>query len=137
MSTEESKAVARRYVDEYLNQAKGVGGEDLFAPTYRSHFPGSSDPLDRKEHDHAIRLLVAAFPDARVTVEVMIAGGDRVVSRYTFRGTHQGIPPSGKQVTIGLIDIFRIADSRIVEQWSEFDTLGVLQQIGGFPSPGQ
>ena len=135
MSTEANKAIARRYFDEYLNQGKGVGGEDLFAPTYRSHFPGSPGPLDRKEHDQLTIRLFVAFPDGRFTVEDTIAEGDRVVSRYTFRGTHlgtwiSGTPPTGKQVTITGNEIHRIADGRIVEQWSEFDSSGVAGQLG-------
>ena len=70
MSTEANKAVARRYFDEFLNQGKGVGGEDLFAPTYRSHFPGSPGVLDKQERDHLTSRLFAAFPDAYQTLAV-------------------------------------------------------------------
>ena len=134
MATEANKAVARRYFDEFLNQGKGVGGEDLFAPTYLSHFPGSTGPLDKPEHDHLTLRLFAAFPDGRFTVEDTIAEGDRVVSRYTFRGTHQGpfrgLSPTGKPLTFTGNEIHRIVDGRIVEQWSEFDSSGVAQQLG-------
>jgi ketosteroid isomerase-like protein len=87
---EVNKAVARRYFDEFLNQGKGVVGEDLFAPNYRSYFPGSPGPLDKQEHDHVTITFFSAFPDGHFTVEDVIAEGDKVVSRYTFRGTHQG-----------------------------------------------
>ena len=144
MSTEANKAVARRYFEEFLNQGKGVVEEGLFAPTYQSYFPGRPGPLDKQEHDHVTITFFAAFPDAHFTVEDMIAEGDRVVSRYTYRGTHQGswtavlgIPPTGKQVTISGNEIFRIADGRIVEQWSQFDLIGALRQFGVVPPPGQ
>lgn len=134
MSTEANKAIARRYFDEYLNQGKGVVGEDLFAPTYRSHFPGSPGPLDRKEHDQLTIRLFVAFPDAHFTVEDTIADQDKVVSRYTFRGTNQGpfqgISPTGKPLTFTGNEIHRIVDGRIVEQWSEFDSSGVARQLG-------
>jgi predicted ester cyclase len=141
MSTEANKAVARRYVDEYLNQGQGVGGDDLFSLNYRCHFPGNM-VLDKKEHDHITITFFAAFPDGRFSVEDMIAEGDRVVSRYTFRGTHQGVwitgtPPTGKQVTLSGNEIHRIVDGKVVEQWSEFDTLSALQQFGVIPAPGQ
>ena len=144
MATEANMAVARRYFEEFLNQGKGVAGEDLFAPNYRSYFPGSPDPLDKKEHDHVTITFFAAFPDGHFTVEDTIAEGDRVVSRYTFRGTHQGrwtaalgTPPTGKHVTISGNEIFRIADGRIVEQWAQFDIIGALRQFGVVPPLGQ
>jgi predicted SnoaL-like aldol condensation-catalyzing enzyme len=144
MSTEENKAVARRYFEEFLNQGKGVVGEDLFTPTYRSYFPGSPGPLDKTEHDHVTITFFEAFPDGHFTVEDMIAEGDKVVSRYTFRGTHRGrwtaalgTPPTGKHVTISGNEIFRIADGRIVEQWAQFDIIGALRQFGVVPPPGQ
>jgi len=134
VATEANKAVTRRYFDEFLNQGKGTGGEDLFAPTYRSHFPGSPGPLDKQAHDHLTMRLFAAFPDGRFTVEDTIAEGERVVSRYTFRGTNQGpfqgISPTGKPLTFTGNEIHRIVDGRIVEQWSEFDSAGVARQLG-------
>ena len=134
MVTEANKAVARRYFDEFLNQGKGVGGEDLFAPTYRSHFPGSPGVLDKQERDHLTSRLFAAFPDGLFSVEDTIADQDTVVSRYTFRGTHQGpfqgISPTGRLLTFTGNEIHRIIDGRIVEQWSEFDSSGVTRQLG-------
>jgi len=71
----------------------------------------------------------------------MIAEGDKVVVRSTFRGTHKGdlmgIPPTGKQVTMPLILIYRIADDKIVEHWMQADALGLLQQLGVIPPMGQ
>ena len=134
MATEANKAITRRYFDEFLHQGKGVGGEELFAPTYRSHFPGSPEPLDKQERDHLTMRLFSAFPDGRFTVEDTIAEGDQVVSRYTFRGTHQGpfrgIAPTGRPVVFTGNEIHRIVDGQIVEQWSEFDSSGVARQLG-------
>jgi predicted ester cyclase len=144
MSTEANKAVARRYFEEYLNEGKGVIGDDLFAPDYRSYFPGSTGALDKQEHDHFSITFFAAFPDGHFTIEDMIAEGEQVVSRYTMRGTHQGrwaaalgTPPTGKHVTISGNEIFRIADGRIVEQWSQFDIISALRQFGVVPPSGQ
>ena len=139
MSTEANKAVARRYWEE-TEQGKGVVGEDLFAPTYRHYLPGSSGPLDSKGSEHFSSMFYSAFPPGQVTIEDMIAEGDKVVSRITLRGTHQGtfqgIPPTGKQVTITGIQILRIADGKIVEHRSELDALGLLQQLGVIPPMG-
>ena len=80
----------------------------------------------------------AAFPDVHYTVEDQIAEGDKVVVRYRFRGTHlgafQGMPPTGKQVTYTGILIYRIVDGKIAEQWTEFDLLGFLRQLGVLPN---
>ncbi len=85
--------------------------------------------------------VLAAFPDLHVTPEDVIAEGDSVVARLTSRGTHQGefqgIPPTGKQITLTGIEVFRIADGTIAERWGEFDFLGLLQQLGVIPSPAQ
>ncbi len=85
--------------------------------------------------------LRAAFPDLRITIEDQVAEGDRVVTRWTARGTHtgafQGIPPTGKQGRMTGIDIDRIADGKVVECWVNSDDLGLLQQLGVIPTPGQ
>ena len=139
MSTEDSKAVARRYWKE--SEDGGIVGDDVLAPNYRFYFPGNPSPLDRQGHHDFSIMFYKAFPDARFTVEDMIAEGDKVVSRYTIRGTNLGpflgIPPTGKQTTIGGITIFRVAGGQIVEQWSQVDILGRLQQLGVVPRPGQ
>lgn len=75
------------------------------------------------------------------TIEDQIAEGDKVVSRLTIRGTHKGefmgIPPSGRQFTVELIDIHRISGGKVVERWGIFDQLGMMQQLGVIPAPVQ
>jgi predicted ester cyclase len=70
----------------------------------------------------------------------MIAEGEKVVTRKTYRGTHQGeflsIPPTGRHVSLGLIDIMRIVDGKVVEHWNVGDDLGMLQQLGVIPPLG-
>jgi steroid delta-isomerase-like uncharacterized protein len=87
------------------------------------------------------RVVRAGFPDFRLTEEDTIAEGDKVVNRWSFRGTHggefMGIPATNKEVTTSGIDIFRIADGRIVEVWQSTDQLGLLQQLGVIPAPEQ
>jgi len=95
----------------------------------------------RDEFKQLLSLYITAFPDARFTVEDQIAEGDRVASRYTFRGTHQGelmgIAPTGKQVTVTGMIINRIVNGKSEEGWLNFDALGMLQQLGAAPVPGQ
>jgi steroid delta-isomerase-like uncharacterized protein len=75
-----------------------------------------------------------AFPDFRAVIHDLIAEDDKVVTRKTFDGTHEGellgIPPTGKEVTIELIDILRVADGKITDHWSVVDQLGLMQQLG-------
>ncbi len=79
----------------------------------------------------------SAFPDARFTIDDMIAEGDRVATKKTFTGTHQGpfagIPPTGNRVTLTYVDILRVRDGRIVEHWLSMDQLSFMQQLGVIP----
>jgi steroid delta-isomerase-like uncharacterized protein len=84
-----------------------------------------------------------AFPDLSCTVEDQVAEGDKVVSRWTLRGTHQGeffgVPASGKRVEMSGIQVDRFAEEsgKIVEEWAEFDLLGAMRQMGAIPEPQQ
>jgi steroid delta-isomerase-like uncharacterized protein len=85
-----------------------------------------------------ITLYKTAAPDLRATVEDMIAEGDKVVTRWTVRGTHQGEteefgPPTGRQFEIKGLTMHRIEGGKIVEEWEGYDNLGVLQQLGLAP----
>jgi steroid delta-isomerase-like uncharacterized protein len=96
---------------------------------------------DIQGHEEARQLATmykTAFPDMNVSVEDEIAEGDKVVTRWTIRGTHQGEieefgPPTGKQIEIKGITIHRIEDGKIVEEWERYDNLSVLQQLGLAP----
>jgi steroid delta-isomerase-like uncharacterized protein len=111
--------------------------ERLYGAEWVGHFPGMP-PLDAAGHRQYSEVMIAAFPDLERTIEDMVAEGDKVVARWTAKGTHtgdfQGIPPSGRVATSSGITIFRIADGRIVEEWSESDMLGLLQQVGAIPT---
>jgi steroid delta-isomerase-like uncharacterized protein len=88
-----------------------------------------------------VSMIRSAFPDLRVTLEDDIAEGNKVVSRWRAQGTHQGelmgIAPTGNQVAITGITIHRIEEGKIVEEWENWDALGMMQQIGAVPSPEQ
>jgi predicted ester cyclase len=96
-------------------------------------------PPDREGIRQTIRMLREAFPDIHIRNEELIAEGDKVVSRQTSRGTHEGefmgIRPTGKEVTWTGILMFRIADGKIVDQWLEQDVMGLMQQLGVAPEP--
>ena len=140
MSTEENKAVVHRYFEEE-SKRNWAGIEELFAPDYVIHGapPGISPGLAGLRQ--LITAFWTAFPDEHAVVEDLIAEGDKVVSRVTVRGTHQGdfmgIPPTGKQIRWTAIAISRIEDGKFVEDWFSSDDLGFLPQVGAIPQMAQ
>ena len=140
MSMEENKALVRRFEEAVWNGRDPSRVDEFFAPSHIFRAAGSP-PLDREGHRQMIAHFQEAFPDGRNTSDELLADGDRVVQRWTFRGTHrgefQGIPPTGKQVRLTGISIWRFGGSQIVESWHELDTMGLLQQLGALPVPGQ
>jgi steroid delta-isomerase-like uncharacterized protein len=138
VSTEENKALVRRYV-EVIHEGNIDEGEELIAPDFAFHVSGTPDPLNSEAFRQLFAGLLSAFPDLAVTNEELIAEGDKVAGRWITRGTHQGelrgIPPTGKQVTITSMDINRITDGKIAERWHEYDALGMMQQLGVIPTP--
>jgi predicted ester cyclase len=142
MSTEDNKALMRRFYEEVFNKKNLAAIDDFIDPNIVDHaaIPGMAGGLEGTKQ--AIGMYLMAFPDLQLTVEDQIAEGDKVVSRLSGRGTHQGvfmgIPPTGKHVTVTLIEINRIAGGKgVVEHWLEMDMLGMLQQLGVVPMPGQ
>jgi steroid delta-isomerase-like uncharacterized protein len=88
-----------------------------------------------------IAMYRTAFPDLRLDIEHLVAEGDTIVVRFTAHGTHRGellgILPTGKPVTVAAMELFRLADGKIAEQWVTMDVLGLLQQLGAIPGPAQ
>ena len=140
VQTEQNKANARR-----AYEAISQGNLDAFYETVdpnivdHSGLPGIPPGLEGVRQWFST--LRSAFPDLRINAEDIIAEGDKVVARYSVTGTHQGefwgIGPTGKQVTFSGIDIVRVADGKLVEHWGEIDALGLMQQLGAIPAPGQ
>jgi len=134
MSVEENRGLVQRYFEELYNKGDLARLDELVADSYVNRCPITPGLSGSGSTRQAITLIRAAFPDFRVTVEELIAEGDRVASRLTLRGTHKGeflgIPPTGKEATVALYDIFRISEGKIVERWGLFDQLGLMQQLG-------
>src|ERR1700693_4894801 len=142
MSTEENKAIVRNMFEEVFNKGNLAAVDQLFAPNivahldYPSNLPVPAEyQLSLEELKQVVSQFRTTFPDLHYTVELQVAEGDMVVTRVTARGTHtgeyrgltyKGIPPTGKQVTWTETQIFRIADGKLVEQWSNEDDLGRL-----------
>lgn len=133
----EIKEIGRRLAeDPWIGKLDEV--IELVADDYVGHEPTSPEAIRGKEgFREFVDRYLAAFPDGRITVDQQIAEGDLVVNRWTGRGTNtgelQGMPPTGKQVTVTGITIARIEDGRLREDWTSWDTLGMLQQLGVVP----
>jgi steroid delta-isomerase-like uncharacterized protein len=130
---EENKAIFRRYIEEVFNQGNLEVADEIF-DRYLSHQPDGSTfergPEDVKRFNREFR---SAFPDLRISIDEQIAEGDKVVTRVTFRGTHQrdfrGMAPTGKEVEIKGITIFRFSEKgKVVESWDSYDQLRVMRQ---------
>ena len=138
MSVEENKAIFRRIVEEGFNKGNLAIVDELVATNHVNHTDNVHGP---EEYKQFITMYRTAFPDLHMTIEDQIAEGDKVVNRWTSRGTHKGdlmgIPPTGKQTTVTGIYVARIIGGKIVEEWGNFDALGMMQQIGVVPPPGQ
>ena len=133
----ENEAVVRRYFEELCNERKDVADE-IIAPDFVSHVP-NSPPASGPE---GVREVVAIYQDAldgHWDVQEMLSVDDRVITRWVGRGRHvgeiNGVPPTGKEIAVDAISVHRIADGKIAEDWSVWDTLGLLQQIGAVPAP--
>ncbi len=143
MSTEENKAIARRWF-EALASLEGTekAADELLAPGFVGHMPPFPDVHGPEGYKRFIAGTFQAYPDARFVVEDTIAEGDRVVARYTLRGTHEGttrmgVAPTGKEVAASMISILTLADGKIVEMWTNADFLGLMQQMGAIPTREQ
>lgn len=140
--SEENKAIVRQQEEELFTQGNLDAADEVYAPDYVGHDPSNSEEVRGLEAaKRAASDYRQAFPDLRVTVEDLIAEGDRVAARLRFRGTHlgelDGIAPTGRRVDCTGIVISRIEEGKIAEDWANFDDLGMMRQLGLIPKPGQ
>ena len=142
VSAEENKALTRRWIEELFNAGNLEVADEIIAADHVNHDPTLPDiPPGPEGQKQIVNLYRGAFTNAHISVEEQLAEGDRVVTRWTSSGTHQGefmgVAPTGNQVTITGITINRVSDGRIAESWSNYDALGMMRQIGAVPEPGQ
>ncbi len=142
MSAEENKALVRHWLEEVYNNGQLDRIPHYYAPNYT--IDGEPKSLERIAHDiQTIRDLV---PDAQLTIDDMVAEGDTVAYRYTWRWTNQKsfpddifgeIPATGKPITLRAMTFVRLENGKIVEDWAMIDMLGMYQQFGVIPTPQQ
>jgi len=140
MSVEENKALISRLYDEVFVKWKLGVVDELVGPEFVGHEMVAvrpetpRGPIGFKQFYGWLR---SAFPDLRYAVDDVIAEGDRVVVRWTWKCTHKGdfmsIAPTGKQATVTGMAIYRVAGGKCVERWVELNLLGLLQQLGAGP----
>ncbi len=138
MSAESNKTIVRRFFDLY-HAKNDDEAEKLVDPRAVIHQPGMGD-LNIKAFRKVGEDYRAAFPDGKFTIEELIAEGDRVVVRVTYRGTQRGpiqsIPATNRQLVNPGVWIFRFSpDGKILEVWNEFDQLSMLVQLGVMKAP--
>lgn len=139
MSAEELKAISRREIEAF-NTGNLAILDEIAADDYVSYDPSLPEPIRGKEaYKQVVAGYRAAFPDLQLTIDQQVAEGDTVATRWTARGTHEGelmgIAPTGKQATVTGISLVRIADGKIVEDWTNWDALGLMQQLGAIAVP--
>jgi steroid delta-isomerase-like uncharacterized protein len=137
---EENKAVIRRFVEEVQNRRDWDVYDELNDPSFVNHSSPPGVPNDREGGKAFLGGFLNAFPDAKFTIDDMIAEGEQVVTKKTFTGTHKadffGIPATGNPVTLQFVDIMRVREGRITEHWLSMDQLSFMQQLGVIPQPG-
>jgi predicted ester cyclase len=128
MSAEENKALSNR-VAQAISEGNLDALDELMAPELAEEFKRDVAEIRR------------AFPDYAGTNVDQIAEGEKVANRFVFLGTHlgefEGVAPTGKRVEFVGHSIDRVVDGKIVESWVEVDILGVMEQLGAVPEPGQ
>ena len=135
----ENEALARRFFEELCNQRNGAVADEIVSADYVSHGP-QAPPAEGPE---GVRARIAVYQDALDgywdVQEILSAGKDRVVVRWIGRGTHtgelMGIPATGATIACDATTIFGITDGKISEEWTVWDALGLLQQVGAVPLP--
>jgi predicted ester cyclase len=137
MSSEQNKTIVRRLLEEPWKGNLGVVDE-LIDRNYVGHDPSIPEPLRGPDgFKENISNYRAAYSDARITVDEQIAEGDKVATRWTGRGKHDGdlmgIGPTGKQVTVSGLTLSRLANGKVIEEYTNWDTFGMMQQLDVVP----
>jgi steroid delta-isomerase-like uncharacterized protein len=135
VSVEENKALVRRFYEEVWDRGNTDFAYQVFAEDYVRHDFRPTDalpgPAGQKKIADDFR---AAFPDLRVTVDLIVGEGDLVVGRWTATGTHLGAwagrEPSGRRITFSAANFFRFENAKVAEIWNHRDDLGLQQQVG-------
>src|ERR1700730_11203299 len=137
-SAEANKTTNRRFYEEVINQQKWAAFDEVIGTHYVSHGFSMRLSPDREGLKRSIRGLHNAFPDGHLTIDQMIMEENTIATRLTFRGTQtgefEGLAPTGKKVTMPVLDMARYDGGKLVEQWGGPDQMSLLQQLGAISS---
>jgi steroid delta-isomerase-like uncharacterized protein len=141
MSAEENKAIMRRYFSVFEQGTTDLLDE-LLAPDYVNHTPATPElPTGPEGVKGVVSMFRSGIPDLKAVVEDMIAEDDKVATRYTLEGTHEGelfgVPPTGQRLSIKSMSVERVSEGKIREHWRVTDSLEMMQQLGVVPEAGQ
>jgi steroid delta-isomerase-like uncharacterized protein len=136
----ENKLIIRRFIEEGLNKRNPALIEETYSADYTGHDPERPVPRTLMDLQQGMAgLLGKVFPDGKYSIERLVAEANLAAWHWVFRATHQGeimgIPPTGKQITFGGVNIFRLMDGKVVEDWVYRDTIGFMRQLGALPAP--
>lgn len=135
--TDNNKALVSRYIEEFKNRTNHAIVDELMADDFTHHFTDPRLPPGREALKALGMVVATGFPDVQVTVEDLLADGNKVVERTTARGTHKGefngVPATGRSVAWTEIHIYDVKDGKITELWSEIDMLNLMMQIEAIP----
>lgn len=139
MTPEQNKLFIRQFIEETINRRNLDALNELVAENFVEQVPFPGQGSGRDGLRYAIGIFLSAFPDIQWMVDEQIAEGEKVVSRFTWTGTHHGeflgIPPKGKRVKVRGVVMDVVRDGMLSESRIIMDTMGLLQQLGAMPAP--
>lgn len=134
-----NSAIVRRFFEVGPSQGDLAAADALLHPEFSLHTPLPTPGPGIEEMNNVITTCRAAFHGLHVTVDDIVADGEKVTVRFTARGVHNGefmgLPPTGRAITMTGIEIFRVQDGKIAELWGEANLMGLMQQLGILPVP--
>jgi steroid delta-isomerase-like uncharacterized protein len=139
VTPDEQRALVRRHIEEGFNRDDWTVCESTLTDDYTAYYGSEGKAnVGRDAYVRACKLLRRSFPDVNITIEDVVVEGDKVVMRYTERGTltgegFLGIEPAGQAYAKPGTTVYRVVDGRLAESWGVEDTLGWFRQLGKLP----
>jgi steroid delta-isomerase-like uncharacterized protein len=138
----DNKAIVRRLYEEVWNKRKLEIISEIISPSHALQAPNiSGSSIGPAAYKRNVSLFLAGYPDLRLTIQDIISEKEKVVACWTMSGTHKGdymgVPATNKKVSVDGMTIHHIANGKIMDSYSNWDALGMLQQLGVVPAPGE
>ena len=133
---DDNLALVRNMEEDLFNHRDPTAVDRYVSPAYTLRTAGEGVPSGREAVRAYIAAYLVGFPDLHISIEQLLAVGDKVIGVFTFTGTHSGdlfgTPPTGKRISVRQIAIYRVESGQVVEEWEISDQLGLMQQIGAY-----